>query len=239
MKYNVLLSLTAFFITINSAFAEPLPPAPPRTISVTGEARAEFVPDQAILSGQLVSKAKQLSAAKEENDKMVKRVLAIAKEFDLPKDKISASNVYITPDLVWDQNTQKQNKIGYIVTRNLTLTMDKMAIHERVLSALLEGGIDQINGVNFTLANPEGHADTLRVKALQNAHARAQMLAEAAGVTLGKVILISTNQAAMQPPLPMMAGRSLGMMKQDSSVAPSVPGLVSLEESIFVTYELQ
>lgn len=235
MKYNVLLSLTAFFITINSAFAEPQPSAPPRLIAVTGEAREEIVPDQAILSGQLVSKAKQLSAAKEENDKLVKRVLAIAKEFNLPKEKISASNVYITPDLVWDRATQRQDKVGYIVSRNLTLTMDELAIHEKVLSALLENGIDQINGVNFTVADPEAQADKLRIKALQNARARAEMLAKAAGATLGKVIFISTNPApAMQPPVPMMA-RTLGM-KQD---VPSLPGMVSLEESVAVTYELQ
>jgi uncharacterized protein YggE len=238
MKYNVLLLLTAFFININSAQAEMLPPAPPRMISVTGEAREEIVPDQAILSGQLVSKAKQLSVAKTENDKLVKQVLAVAKEFDLPKDKISASNVYITPDLIWDQATQKQNKIGYIVSRNLTLTMDNMAIHEKVLSALLEGGIDQINGVNFIIAEPEAHADKLRVKALQNARARAQMLAEAAGATLGKVIFISNSSAMAQPPMPVM-GRAMAMMKQDSAGAPSLPGMVNLEESVSVTYELQ
>ena len=237
MKYNFLLLIIAFFIN-NAALAEPMPSSPPRMISVTGEAREELVPDQAILSGQLVSKAKLLSVAKEENDKLAKRILAIAKQFNIPKDKISASNVYITPDLIWNQDSQKQIKVGYIVSRNLTLTMDKIESHEQVLSALLENGIDQINGVNFTLANPEAQADKLRVKALQNARERAQMLAEAAGATLGKVIFITTNSAAgAQPPVPMM-GRAM-LMKQDAaSVAPSLPGVVTLEESVAVTFEL-
>jgi len=236
MKYNVLLLLTAFFININSAFAD----APPRMIAVSGEAREEVQPDQAVLSGQLVSKAKKLSAAKEENDKLANRLLAIAKQFDIPKDKISASNVYISPEYVWNQAQNKQDQVGYIVTRNLSITMDKLDVHERVLSALIDNGIDQVNGVNFTLAHPEALADKLRVKAVKNARARAEMMAEAAGAKLGKVIMISAG-GAMPPPMPMMEGRMLMAMSKaaDSAPAPSLPGVITFQENVSVTFELE
>ena len=237
MKYNALLLVTIFFIGTNLALAQQPAPFAPRMISVTGEAKEEIVPDQAVLSGELVSKAKKLSAAKEENDKLAKRVLAIAKQFDIPKEKISASNVRVGPEYVWDQATQKQNITGYVVSRSLSITMDTLDIHERLLSALLENGIDQINGVNFALSKPEIHANQLRVKALQNAQSQAQMLAEAAGAKLGKVVYIATN--SVNPPgLPIARPMAMARSNAEAS-APSLPGVINLEENVSVTFELE
>jgi uncharacterized protein YggE len=235
MKYNALL-LCGFFFLATPAFAEP---APTRMISVTGEASEDVAPDQAALSGQLVSKSKQLSSAKQENDKLAERVLAIAKQFDIPKNKISASNVYISPEYIYNNKTNKQEMIGYIVSRNLSITMDKLEIHERVLSALIENGIEQINGVSFTIANADARGDALRVKAVENARTRAGALAVAAGAKLGKVVSISMAGAA-QPPMLMMGGAPMAKMAMaESSVAPSLPGTNRLYESVSVTFELE
>ncbi len=237
MKYNVLLVFTLFLAATTPARAEPMMP---RLISVSGEAKEEVAPDQAVLSGQLVSKAKQLAAAKQENDKLAERVLAVAKQFDIPKEKVSASNVYISPEYTYNNKTNKQELIGYIVTRNLSITMDKLEIHERVLSALIENGIEQVNGVSFSISNPEARMDKLRVKAVQNARARAQMLAEAAGAKLGKVF--SINMVGSTSPQPMLRAPRAMMAKAemaDSSVAPSLPGMNTLSESVSVTFEME
>lgn len=237
MKYNALLILSILFINVNSAFAEP--PAPLRMIVVSGEAKEEVAPNQAVLSGQLVSKAKNLAVAKSENDKLANRVAEIAQKFNIAKEKVAASNVYIAPEYIWNQPKNKQEQVGYIVTRNLSITMDKLDIHERVLAALIDNGIDQINGVNFTLANPDVVADRLRVKAVKNARARAEMMAEAAGAKIGKVIFI-TASGVIQPPIPMMEGRMMAMAKADAApIAPSMPGNITLFESVSVTFALE
>ncbi len=237
MKYNALLITSLFLVAATPVFAEPVMP---RLISVSGEAKEDVAPDQAVLSGQLVSRDKQLAAAKTANDKLVERVLAVAKQFEIPKEKVSASNVYISPEYTYNNKTSKQELIGYIVTRNLSITMDKLEIHERVLSALIENGIEQVNGVNFSISNPEARMDKLRVKAVQNARARAQMLAEAAGAKLGKVF--SINTAGAVPPQPMLLAPRAMMAKAemaDSSVAPSLPGMNTLSESVSVTFEME
>lgn len=231
MKYNILLFIFCL-LAASAAFAEP------PTITVVGEAREEVAPDQAVLSGQLISKAKKLSIAKEENDGLAKRVASVAAAFDIPKEKIAASNVYIAPEYVWNQGENKQDQVGYIVSRNLSITMDNMEIHERLLSALLDKGIDQINGVQFNIADPESHQDKLRVKALENAHKRAQILAEAAGAKLGKVISINT-EAVEHSPMPVPRGVAMMAKSEGLSTAPSLPGTVSLQQNIYVVYELK
>lgn len=212
----------------------------PRLITVSGSAQEEVSPDQAVISGQLASRAKTLTEAKTTNDALVERALAVAKQFEIPTQDVAASNVYISPEYTYNNSSKKQELVGYIVSRNLTITMKAMDNHERVLSALVENGIDQVNGVNFTIANPEARADQLRVKAVQNARARAQMLAVAAGAKLGKVMAISMDGAA-QPPMPVMAQGMMAKsaMMAESSVAPSLPGMTSLEERVSVTFELE
>lgn len=235
MKYNPLLLVAAILLSYTPAMAADVLV---RSISVRGEASEEISPNQAILSGQLVSKAKQLAEAKQQNDKLAERVLAVAKQFEIPKDKVNASNVYISPEYHYENN--KQLLIGYVVTRQLSITMDKLDIHERVLSTLVENGIDQINGVQFGVSDVEKRSDALRVKAVANAYARADALAKAAGAKLGKVITISIDGASYQPQ-PMMARAMKAPMggMAEMSDAPSLPGLTRLQESISVTYELE
>lgn len=236
MKYNALLLTLPFVCLAAPAMAAP---DPVRIVSVTGTAREEVAPNQAILSGQLVSKSKELEAAKKANDELVERVVVIAKQFEIPREKISAANVYISPEYVYNKKTGRQDMVGYIITRNLTITIDKIGIHEQVLSALVENGIDQVNGVNFQVSNPEARADTLRARAVQDAKNRAEILAKAAGAKLGRVYSIATDGASMvPPPMPRMMMANAAA-KAESSVAPSLPGMTTMQETVSVSFELE
>lgn len=209
-----------------------------RSVTVSGEAREQVSPDQAILSMSLVSRDKDLSTAKRANDAMVEKLVQITGGFKIPKEKIGTSNVQISPEYSYVNN--KQEFKGYIVNRSLTITMDELAIHERVLSAIVDAKIDQVNGVDFRLAKPEARADALRVKAVENARTKADALAKAAGAKLGAVLTIAAdgNMMPIPAPRPMMA-KAMMADSASVSVAPSLPGMVELQQSVTVTYGLE
>jgi uncharacterized protein YggE len=237
MKYNAIL---AVFLTVASLPAMAADDDRPlRAITVSGEAKEEVAPDQAVLSGQILSKAKQLATAKLDNDKLAQRVYEITKKFEIPKEKIAASNVYISPEYNYNNKTNKQELIGYIVSRNLSITMEKLDVHEQLLSALVEAGIDQVNSVAFTIAKPEAREDALRVKAVQNAKARAEMLAGAAGAKLGKVITINMEGAYAPPVMPMRMMKAEAAGGVANSSAPSLPGMNMMSQRVSVTFELE
>lgn len=215
------------------AFAQ-MPP-PPRMITVSGEASEDVAPDRAILSLSLITKNKDLTAAKRANDEMVERLVGITQNFKIAKEKVATSNVNISPEYSYENN--KQNFIGYIVSRSLRITIDNLPIHERVLSAIVDAKIDQVNGIEFTLANQEAHAKAVRVKAVENARERAQALATAAGVKLGQVLNIATVTAPMPIPYGRMAMAS--MEAKSDSVAPSLPGMTTLRELVTVSFALE
>lgn len=238
MKQHLCFALVMALVSSN-AFAQ-MPPPPP-SIAITGEAKEQVVPDQAIITASLVSRDLKLDVAKKNNDMQMEKVVQIAKQFNIPKEKISPSNLNINPEYTYNNSTNRQEMIGYIVSRTLRITMDKLDIHERVLSALVDAKVDQVSGVEFSVANPDAISDRLRIKAMENARAKASALAQAAGVKLGRPLQISVSGGYAPPPMPMMRA-SMAMADgaaEKMSVAPSLPGMLELRESVNVVFALE
>ena len=231
---GVLLGLSL----ISDVYAQVPPPMPP-SISISGEAKESVAPDQATITASVVSRDKDLAAAKKNNDAQMEKVVQIAKEFNIPKNRITPSHMSINPEYNYNNN-QRPALIGYMVSRTLMITMDKLDIHERVLSALVEAKIDQVSGVNFSVTNPEKISERLRVAALNDAKAKASALASAAGMKLGKPISISVGGGGgYRPPMPMMARAMMADSSEKASVAPSLPGMIEMQETVSVTYALE
>ncbi len=237
-----ILALTTLITLVSAASHAQMPPPPPhpmRMISVTGEAHESIVPDQAVLNISLVSRNISLQEAKQQNDKLADKIVAITKELEIPKNDVATSNLYVSPEYNYENGRQQLK--GYAVNRSLRITMKKLGIHEVLLSKVVEAGVDQVGGVEFGLADPESHMLKVRAKAFENAKAKAELLAKTAGMTLGKPISISLGGA--QPPvmpMPMMAKASRGMdMAEEMSVAPSLPGMSTISETVSVTFELE
>jgi uncharacterized protein YggE len=77
---------------------------------------------------------------------------------------------------------------------------------------------------------------------MQNAKAKAEALAVAAGVKLGKPFSIQASGGYMPPPMPMMRGAMMAMADggmEKSSVAPSLPGMVEIRETVNVVFVLE
>lgn len=219
------------------------PGTPMRSISVQGQAQGEYEPDQAVISFSVVSHDKVLAEAKKANDQTLQKLVAVTQKYEIPKEKVVPSGVYISPEYNYNTNTKngRPQIVGYSVSRNMRITTKDLARQEELLSALIDVKIDQVNNVEFQLAEPEKFASQVRVKAFENAKARAAALAEAAGAKLGPALFITTNGGMNIPPhmpMPMMAMAERGMAK-DASVAPSMPGAITMNETVDVTFALE
>jgi len=229
-------------VAVSTPVAAQMPPPMPPTISISGEAKEEVTPDQAIITATLMSREPKLETAKKNNDVLLEKVIQIAQEFKIPREKIKPSYMNISPEYTYNNAQQKQELVGYIVSRTLQITLDKLDNHERVLAALVDAKVDQVSGVDFRVSNPDAISDRLRVKAMQNAKAKAEALAVAAGVKLGKPFSIQASGGYMPPPMPMMRGAMMAMADggmEKSSVAPSLPGMVEIRETVNVVFVLE
>jgi uncharacterized protein len=234
MKLLLSVLLATFLASGAHAQMAPMPPS----LTISGEAKEQVAPDQATITATVTSRHLNLNEAKKHNDAQMEKVVEIAKQFDIPKTKITPSNLNINPEYNYN-NVQKPELIGYMVSRTLRIAMDKIDIHEKVLSALVDAKIDQVSGVEFSVANPDAISDRLRVKAMENAKTKAAALAAAAGMKLGRPITINAGGGYIQPPMPMQMMAMRADMAEKSSVAPSLPGMLEMRETVNVVFALE
>ena len=94
-------------------------------------------------------------------------------------------------------------------------------------------GANEIDAIEFGVAEPEALKDEARKRAMSEAIANAKLYAEAAGVELGKVLTISEERAGSCPLCRAPAAHG------DGKAAPIEAGTATVEVRVHVSFELE
>jgi len=108
-----------------------------------------------------------------------------------------------------------------------------------VLGKLGELGVQNINGPEFALDNPDEVRGEAREEAIEKARAEAERLADQLGVRLGKVVSFYDNN---QSPMPYGYGGAMmeGDMSMKAANAPTLPvGQNEYTANVSITYEIK
>ena len=125
---------------------------------------------------------------------------------------------------------------GFTVCNQVTVIVRDIDTASDVLDDAIAAGGDsvRVNGINFTVDEPEQYLDEAREKAVANAREHAETLASAAGVSVGGVRSISESSGGYYPPEPRF---SMDSAAAGGSTAIS-PGEQDLTVSVFVVFEI-
>jgi len=209
---------------------------PVRSIVVSGAGEASAVPDEAQVSAGVTAQAATAEEALDQNNMAMERVFETLREAGIEDRNIQTSNFSVNPQYepYRENNPNPPRIVGYQVSNQVTAIVEDLDNLGATLDALVRSGANQINGVSFTISEPKPLEEQARRLAVQDAIAKAQTLAEAAGVTLGPILSISED-GGYQPPMPMFARADMAM---ESSV-PIARGETTLSISVSITYGIQ
>lgn len=212
-----------------------------RTISLTGLAQVRASPDMAIISAGTISEAKTARAALSANTKAMRAVLAIIAAAGVAEKDIQTSNFSIQPKYTYparasDGSRDAPEIDGYTVSNSLTVIVRDLASLGAVMDAVVSSGVNQMNGLSFTIAEPEPLRNEARKQAVAAAVARAQLYAKAAGVTLGPIQSIS-EAGHVRPPQPM-ARMAMEAAVADAPV-PIAQGEQVIEATVNIVWALE
>jgi uncharacterized protein YggE len=119
---------------------------------------------------------------------------------------------------------------GYAARNSVSVTIHDLDRAGAVLDATSRAGANEVYGPSLTRANRSGlEAKALKV-AYADAHDRAEALAEAAGVSLGKVTAITEE--------PQSGGEYMPMLAKRDSAAPIEAGRDVIAASVTVTFAI-
>jgi hypothetical protein len=125
--------------------------------------------------------------------------------------------------------------IGYAVRNTLTVRIRDLEETGAILDKAVTLGANTISGPSFTVADPSELQDLARKAAMRDALRKADLYAEAAGVSLERILRI--DEVGGYAPQPMAMAREMKVQSYDASV-PIESGELSMTAQVSVSWEI-
>lgn len=213
--------------------------APMESVSVSGTGRSSVVPDRFSFNVGVQTQANTVDDAVTQNNKRVAAVIAALKAAGAQDKDIQTSNFNIWPQQDYRDN-QPPRILGYQVVNSVTVRSTKVADAGRLLGIAIGAGVNTSSGINFEVADPARGRDQGLRAAFDDARAKAALLAQAAGRTLGPVLMISEGVHSIPPqPHPAAMQRTMAMEGRVAGDVPVEAGTTEQTYTVSVTFELR
>ena len=143
---------------------------------------------------------------------------------------MQTSNLSINPNWSNFDGSSTPTISGYVATNLLTVRVRDLDGLGTVLDAAVADGANTLNGLTFGLAKPEPALNEARKAAVADARAKAELLVTAAGMKLGRIVMI-TESGAWTDPQPMFRDSAAG-------APPVAGGELAMTANVTVQYEM-
>ncbi|MGZ8702409.1 MAG: SIMPL domain-containing protein [Gaiellaceae bacterium] len=198
-------------------------------ITVTGLGTVMAVPDEAQFSLGVSTNGRTAKDALAANSAQMTQVIAALKAAGVAERDIATQNVS-----VGESYEGEGRRNGFVAQNSVSVTVHDVDRASDVLEAASAAGANQVSGPALTRADRDGLEHKALAKAVENARGRAEALADAAGVDLGRVTAIVES-----------AGGGVifaeGRAAMDSAVtkAPIERGTQEIQATVTVTFAIE
>lgn len=204
-------------------------------ISVSATGISLQAPDTASVSAGVVTQGMTAGEAMRSNADQMNAVFEQLKAAGIPSKNIQTSQLSLQPRYNY-KDRQAPTIEGYKARNTVTAKSEDLGSVGPMLDALVRAGVNNINGVQFSIKDSKAAKDAAREDAIKEARAKAQSMAAAAGVKLGKLQSLSEAGGNFRPQNEMMmAARTMAM---DSAPTPIAAGEQSLSVTVNMTYAI-
>jgi len=171
---------------------------PEAKIQVSATGTTNMNPDMATVSAGVVTQGKTAREAMFGNATKMTRVFEELEAAGIEKKYITTSQLSLKPK--YNYQNRKAPKIDGYEARNTvsakTYNLDDVGA---MLDALVKAGVNNINGVQFSIKDSKAAKDKAREDAIREAREKAESMASAAGVKLGKLKSLSESGGNFRP----------------------------------------
>lgn len=231
--------LIAFFLY--TKFAGPIPfsvnsvqTTKTSLFSVSGVGKSTGIPDTAQLSIGVTKTASTIASAQEQTNSAANKIIDDLKKLGIAEKDIKTTNYSINPN--YDYSRGGQNITGYTVTQSLDINITPIDVANKAIDVATADGANLVGGINFTFNDKtkKDLEDRARTEAVKMAKEKAQSLANATGIKLGKIVDIQESSDFNPRPIMMAQSFGAGKTAADTSLQP---GENSITINITLSYE--
>jgi hypothetical protein len=210
--------------------------APIRSITVTGTGKVELTPDTAYIYIGVHSEGPDAVEAVASNNEKSEAVKDAIVALGVDAKDIQTTNFSIYPQPRYDDKGQPTGEITYMVDNTVYVKVRDLDNVGEILDAAVKAGANSINGISFDLEDKSDAMSEARDEAVKDANMQAQQLADAAGVSLGQVLTITTSGNV---PVAPIYGKGGGASVEMAANVPVSPGQMTITVDVYMVYEIQ
>ena len=215
----------------------PLLPSPESgTIHVAGSGSVVTEPDIATLNLGVSVERETVAEAREEAAIAMAAVIEALKANNIAENDLQTANFSIYPQYDYTDNGRVLR--GYRVDNTVRAKVRELESLSDIIDTAAEAGGDVVivNAIRFTIEDPTALQNEARALAVKNAQAKAETLAAASGVTLGKPVSITevTSDGSTA-----VVAESAALAADARSSTPVSPGELTIIVSVTIVYEIQ
>ena len=207
---------------------------PLATIQVSATGNTNLAPDMATVSAGVVTQGKTAREAMFGNATKMTRVFEELEAAGIEKKHITTSQLSLQPKYNY-KNRQAPKIESYEARNTVSAKTDNLDNVGAMLDALVKAGVNNINGVQFSVKDSKSAKEQARKDAIGEARAKAQAMADAAGVKLGRLTSLSESGGHFRPPQPVSYGAALESRQASTPVAA---GQQEISVTVNMTYDI-
>ena len=204
-------------------------------ITVVGSGEVAAVPDTVEFSVGALTQNQSATRALDENNNLIASLRQVLDQFQIPSRDLQPQRFDVSPQYKPARsNTEVPELVGYRVNHVLGVKLRRPDQLGELLDALIGAGSNVLHGIRYSVGLPRALQDEARDQAVSDAHRKANQLAVAGGVTLGRVVRMI--EGASSAPSPFAHG---AMETRALSAAPVAAGEQTFTVSVTVTYAIE
>ena len=209
--------------------------SPMSSIRVTGDSIVSASPDRVQIDIGVLTQATQSQSAASQNATRLEAALTALRKAVGPGADIRTVSYSLNPNYQYHPNGGEPTITGYTATNVVRVTLSDLGKIGSVIDSATQSGANQVQGVQFTLADPQAvRAQALR-EAATKARADAEVLAAALGVKVVRVLSVEENGSTGGPVRPVMFETRAMAAKAPT---PIQPGSIDVGASVVLTVEV-
>jgi uncharacterized protein len=228
MVFGLLASCAPVAAPAAAAETKPL-----RSMSVNGSGKVSLVPDIAMISVGVHTEADNVNDALDENTAQANAISRTLQDMGVAEKDVQTSNFNVYPADRYDPMTGQVQSRYFVVDNTVTVIVRDLSTLGDVLSAVVDAGANNIYGITFDVEDRDAAVAEARQLAIEDAVAKAQEIANAAGVGLGDLLNINVYGGST----PITYYDAKGGAYSESSV-PVSAGTLTISMECSLTYEL-
>ena len=205
-------------------------------ILVTGSATIQSSPDLATLRVGVQSFDKNAQKAASDNNMKIEKIIANLKNKGLTEKDMETERFNISPQREY-KNNNPPIVIGFNISNILTIKIRNLESLGEIIQATIENGANTINGLSFSIEDPTPLRQEARRLAMEDALSRAEVLAEASGVKVGKPI--SIQELSYGGPVVKSENLAGAEFAMDARVPIQTPSEVGTKINLQVRFEIK